>query len=117
MITTVIPDHIAGVDHDGERWAAHLTDAFPEDGQPALIILRTLDGNLQLTHDDAAELAAWLLVATGAELTIAPDAIAEALGADAAQPVTCNYCGKPLGMTTALEVVDRLCPTCWEKAW
>lgn len=117
MITTNKPHTIQGTDHNDDRWAAHLTPAIAEDQHPDLITIRTLDGNLHLNHEDAAALAAWLLVATGAELTIAPDAITEALGIDEPKPVACSGCGKPLGMTTALEIVDGLCSSCWEKAW
>lgn len=101
---------LQGRDHHDERWAAHTQ---PVDDGPDLIVIRSIDGKLVLDNDDAVALATWILRNTrrtrNAALTLEQP--------DEPKPINCDVCGKPLGMTTALEIVDRLCAACWEKAW
>lgn len=60
MITTRTRDRLDGVDHTGERWAAHLVPADPAQGEPLLVAVRVLDGKLLLGVDDAQQLASWI---------------------------------------------------------
>jgi hypothetical protein len=60
VITTRTPARIDGRDYLGDRWAAHTTDPVPDLDIPALVVIRTLDGNIQLARTDAVQLAGWL---------------------------------------------------------
>lgn len=112
-VPPMITEHrssLQGQDSDGERWAAHTQ---PLDTSENLIVIRSIDGKLVLDNDDAVALATWILRNTRRTRDVALTLEQP----DEPHTIACRGCSKPLGMTTALEIVDGLCPGCWEKSW